>query len=188
MIASPCMTRSHAQHEKGIGMTTVMARIPESLAQEVHAYATTHHIPVSTLVRTGLSWVIRQPPLTLPAPPSKHASSPQPQRTKSTLSTTILDVVATFPDGVSVNELWTLLATTTPLGRYREDRARLRQITGTCLRGLYRAGRVARLAHGVYAPLATLPRRCGKPRPAPTSAPQPIDAQPPEDACHGASA
>jgi hypothetical protein len=131
---------------------TLMARVPAVLAQEVQAYAATHQVPISALVRVGLTYALTQPP---PRPASPPAPVRPPRRPPWTLAGCLLAVLAQAPAGLSVGDCFLHLT--------ERDQERLRRPggytspvarVGATLRSLYRRGRIQRLGHGLYAPLS----------------------------------
>ena len=146
------MTRAqHAPKDISAQSVTLMARVPASLAQEVQAYAATHQLPISALVRAGLTYVLTQPP---PVEVAVPLSAPRPtpvRRLRRTLGSRILEVLAEAPDGLSVDKIYWILWTAPRRRRAGERSKDLKQQVGGTLRSLYRQGRIQRLSHGVYA-------------------------------------
>src|SRR5262249_40230994 len=129
---------------------TLMARVPQDLADQAQAYATTHHLDISTLVRAGLKWVLDQPPETVhppaPAAAKAPASDTAPAATPPELTRRIVRVLEAYPAGIDVGMVTAHVNTGKLPKGHRASRAQV----GQCLRHLYRAGHAHRLAHGLY--------------------------------------
>jgi hypothetical protein len=127
---------------------TLMARVPATLAQEVQAYATTHQLPISALVRAGLTYVLTQPP-PVEVPVRRPDAAPRPSRPpRVTFSSHVLEVLAQAPDGLSVADVFFQLPS-----KLQRKHGRGMEFIGSTLRALWRRGRIQRVSHGVYATL-----------------------------------
>jgi hypothetical protein len=127
-------------------------RIPAAVAYEVQALAQQHQLPIAAVVRWGLESVLTHPP---PVAPAAHVPAtlapPRP-----TITDWVVRTLAMFPEGQAVDALVSLMRAGNAK-RWRETFGRgymKRQDLGSLLRSLYRAGRIQRVGHGIYAPLA----------------------------------
>jgi hypothetical protein len=137
--------------------TTIMARVPAPLAHEVHAYATAHKLSMSALVRAGLVWVLTQTTPPVAPPPEPPPKPRKPRRRAPRLTDRILQVLAAAPEGLTVHDVLMRLSEGPKPYRSRTASVTRLQMVGGTLRALYRAGRLARPAHGVYGPLPPTP-------------------------------
>src|SRR5262249_58670215 len=121
-------TRSSTYH------VTLMARVPQALADQAQAYATTHQLDISTLVRAGLKWVLDQPPEAVrppaPAAAKAPASDPAPAATPPDLTRRIVLVLEAHPAGIDVAMVTEKVNT----GRMPNDHRASRAQVGQCLR------------------------------------------------------
>ena len=124
---------------------TLMARVPQALADEAKAYATTNQIDISTLVREGLRWVLRQDWKSVAPAALTPAKTPAPGGTPPDLPARIVRVLEAHPAGIDVAMVTEQVNATKP----RSPRASRAQV-GQCLRHLSRQARAVRLQHGVY--------------------------------------
>src|SRR5262249_3993617 len=129
---------------------TLMARVPQELANQAQAYAKTHQLDISTLVRAGLQWVLTQAPEDVrpKAPAKAPAPTPDPGEgtTPPDLPARIVRVLEAYPAGIDVAMVTEKVNT----GRMPKDHRASRAQVGQCLRHLSRASKAVRLQHGVY--------------------------------------
>ena len=125
---------------------TLMARVPQALADQAQAYAEAHQLDISTLVRAGLQWVLTQPPEAVRPHTPAPASDTAPAAAPPGLTRRIVRVLEAHPAGIDVAMVTEKVNTGRMPKGHRASRAQVDQ----CLRHLYRADQVDRLAHGLY--------------------------------------
>jgi hypothetical protein len=124
-----------------------MARVPRDLAARVEAYAATHGVTLSQLVRAGLTHILTQPPDRVVPPAAPPAPTPPPRAAPPRLGHRIARVLKAHPAGIDVAMLTAQLnAGKTPTSRTWVTRAQV----GSYLRHQYHLGQVERLERGLY--------------------------------------
>ena len=81
---------------------TLMARVPQALADQAQAYAEAHQLDISTLVRAGLQWVLTQPPEAVRPHTPAPASDTAPAAAPPGLTRRIVRVLEAHPAGIDV--------------------------------------------------------------------------------------